>query len=71
MPDHTLCATPPNHLTHVTHHAPRRRECETYATAVANPEIGNLNFATPEDSAAIEEVCVCVCMWVCATHAHS
>lgn len=33
-----------------------RRECEKYALACANPEFGNLCFASAEESEAIETV---------------
>jgi len=33
-----------------------RRECEKYALACANPDYGNLCFATAEEAEAIETV---------------
>lgn len=33
-----------------------RRECEAYSLACANPDMGNLCFATQDEAASIEEV---------------
>lgn len=33
-----------------------RRDCEAYSLACANPDMGDLCFATPDEAVAIEEV---------------